>query len=368
MKIIILAVLGGAGTLALLGGAAVGFLDARPPLSREKLEELFRQGNYKDAYDGYRTLALDPKDDPKQVGQDLSNAIQCLAQLGRVDEIDDFREAVIADPQGELAVAPVGRRVYLSDGESLRLHRRRQVPSRAASGRRPVRRAPSSAIGPAPCSFWPRGWIECGRIPIAPACGPLLPHARRRCSSSVPAGGRGGSRASRRSIRFPITRSQFGYLGRSGCGGPVDADGHAGLLPRAADLSEARNDGERWRWALAQAVEARRRQLNAARLSLRTSCSASSARRRWPRWVFPAPRKTASRRTPAPSPWTRSATRKRSPAWPPASSVSRCPTSSTRSRSTSGSPTTQDGHGEEALTQLASIFENRRQFDRAADS
>ena len=71
MKTIILAVLGVVGSLVLLGSAAVGFFDARPPASREKLEELFRQGNFKDAYDGYRALALDPKDDPLRVGQDL---------------------------------------------------------------------------------------------------------------------------------------------------------------------------------------------------------------------------------------------------------------------------------------------------------
>ena len=54
-----------------------------------------QQGNYKDAYEGFRKLALDPQDDPRQVGDDLNMAVQCLQHLNRVDEIDDFREEVI---------------------------------------------------------------------------------------------------------------------------------------------------------------------------------------------------------------------------------------------------------------------------------
>ena len=61
MRYIIFAVLGVAGSLILVGGAAVGFLDARPPVSREKALELLRQGNYKDAYDAYRRLRWTPR-------------------------------------------------------------------------------------------------------------------------------------------------------------------------------------------------------------------------------------------------------------------------------------------------------------------
>src|SRR5207237_647984 len=53
-------------------------------------------GNYKDAYEILRKLALDPKDDPMQVGKDLDLAVECQRQLDNIAEIDDFREAVIA--------------------------------------------------------------------------------------------------------------------------------------------------------------------------------------------------------------------------------------------------------------------------------
>src|SRR5262245_50925764 len=63
---------------------------------RERCDKLFASGNYKEAYEGYRRLALDPKTDPARVGGDLERAIECLGKLGRTDEIDAFRDAVIA--------------------------------------------------------------------------------------------------------------------------------------------------------------------------------------------------------------------------------------------------------------------------------
>lgn len=63
---------------------------------REQLQKVYQAGNYKDAFEGLKALALDPKNDGAEVGNDLSLAINCLNNLGRVDEIDPFRESVIA--------------------------------------------------------------------------------------------------------------------------------------------------------------------------------------------------------------------------------------------------------------------------------
>src|SRR5436305_7841179 len=64
--------------------------------TRDSATKAYNAGNYKDAYQVLRKLALDPKDDPMQVGKDLDLAVDCQRQLGNIDEIDDFREAVIA--------------------------------------------------------------------------------------------------------------------------------------------------------------------------------------------------------------------------------------------------------------------------------
>ena len=82
---------------ALAGLYLVRAADSETPRQkRAKLIQAHKDGNFKVAYDGLRLLALDPKDDADQVGNDLDLAITCLQQLGRSDEIDEFREGVIA--------------------------------------------------------------------------------------------------------------------------------------------------------------------------------------------------------------------------------------------------------------------------------
>ncbi len=77
---------------------AVLLIAADPPAQQGKRDSLVKAmtaGNYKDAYDGFRKLALDPQDEPLKVGEDLTNGLQCLQYLGRSDEMDEFRESVI---------------------------------------------------------------------------------------------------------------------------------------------------------------------------------------------------------------------------------------------------------------------------------
>ncbi|HEY2249975.1 MAG TPA: hypothetical protein VGH74_02900, partial [Planctomycetaceae bacterium] len=62
---------------------------------RAEFRKAFDAGNYKIAYEGYRKLALNPQDDRMGVAGDLQAAVSALQQLGRTDEIDPFREAVI---------------------------------------------------------------------------------------------------------------------------------------------------------------------------------------------------------------------------------------------------------------------------------
>src|SRR5579883_2129828 len=86
--------------VALVALSAVTWrLAAGAPSADEKRQALYKAaqaGNFKDAYEGLKKLALDPQDDPLKVSEDLRQAITCLQRLGRVDEIDTFREGVIA--------------------------------------------------------------------------------------------------------------------------------------------------------------------------------------------------------------------------------------------------------------------------------
>ena len=65
---------------------------ANQPSDRERFDKLFADGNFKDAYDGYRRLALDPKTEPNRVATDLRQAVLCLTGSGDLDEADAFLE------------------------------------------------------------------------------------------------------------------------------------------------------------------------------------------------------------------------------------------------------------------------------------
>jgi tetratricopeptide (TPR) repeat protein len=69
-------------------------------LTAEQAQKLMQAGNYKEAYEAFRARALDPVAKAEQVGSDLQQATQCLQNLARTDEIDDFREAVIKQHAG----------------------------------------------------------------------------------------------------------------------------------------------------------------------------------------------------------------------------------------------------------------------------
>jgi hypothetical protein len=80
--------------VALLIGAAPGEPLADAAL-REKAEKIMRDGNYKEAFDLYQKLVLNPADNPVLVGNDLHGAIACLNQINRTAENDSFREKAV---------------------------------------------------------------------------------------------------------------------------------------------------------------------------------------------------------------------------------------------------------------------------------
>src|SRR3954471_3797412 len=53
MRMINLTFVGMLGSLLLMAGLAVGYFRAEPPGRRAQLDELLKQGNYKEAYEGF---------------------------------------------------------------------------------------------------------------------------------------------------------------------------------------------------------------------------------------------------------------------------------------------------------------------------
>ena len=89
--------------LSAAGAIAAGFLafstSAAAPSgsgeTRQEMQTLFTQGNYKDAYEGFHQLVMDPQTEPRQVGSDLGMCVQCLQRLNRLGEVDALLEDAV---------------------------------------------------------------------------------------------------------------------------------------------------------------------------------------------------------------------------------------------------------------------------------
>src|SRR5210317_2203870 len=79
---------------------------------RKQAQIAFQDGNWKVAYQSYRKLCLEPANDPKMVGNDLLQAWQCLRNLNRLNELDGFREDVIAKHRDNWRLLQAAARSY----------------------------------------------------------------------------------------------------------------------------------------------------------------------------------------------------------------------------------------------------------------
>ncbi|MFP6750229.1 MAG: hypothetical protein VB855_01010, partial [Pirellulaceae bacterium] len=57
---------------------------------RASAQTAMKNGNFKDAYDLFRTICLSEQADGAVVARDYTNAVTCLNQLGRLTEFDDL--------------------------------------------------------------------------------------------------------------------------------------------------------------------------------------------------------------------------------------------------------------------------------------
>ena len=250
-------------------GVAMG-RRADNPASRERADKLFIQGNFKDAYDAFRALALDPQTDPGRVGSDLQRAIQCLERLGRVDEIDAFREAVIAVHHANWRLLQAAAESYLNDsqhGGTLIAGKFHRGPHRGggqyvSSYERDRSRALQLLV---------EGLDRAKSDPErSAAAGYLMTLARAIM------GNRTTSDAWRLQSKTPLDvladydTNLYHYWGggQQSAGAPVEPDGTPVYYRVPESFEKAKNDGERWRWALIQAIEVNPALLNTTRLTL----------------------------------------------------------------------------------------------------
>ena len=227
-------------------------MDAATTPERSSLRALstkaMNDGNFKSAYVGFNKLLLDPGTDLKQVCNDLNYAVNCLNRLGRLSEFDELIEAAINIRPTNWRFLRVASQRYRSIN-----HHGDVIGDKFQRGNRRNRGKYSNSY-------------ERDRVRSLQ----LLEKARELCDDE-PAAERGqllyeyasaiqSGLGSLNSWRLQI-KTDLSWLpdleenywrGYRNEGAPVDADGNPVLHRIPLTFEAATSDGERWRWLLAE--------------------------------------------------------------------------------------------------------------------
>jgi uncharacterized protein YfaS (alpha-2-macroglobulin family) len=246
---------GGLSLMLILAVAALWLVAADPSAQdtrRKSLKKTAEAGNYKDAYDGLRKLALDPKDDRLEVGRDLDLAVHCLQHLGRSDEIDEFREAVIDVHKknwrllqaAALNYTHTEHFGYIVAGKFYRGNKRGGGRYVSAMQRDRVRAL----------QLMQQALEQTKTETDKSALSQFFLHF-----ANVVLTGGGSYEPWRLQYLTDLTQLpdyEEGYYGYGGTQtAPVDADGNPVFHRLPKSYEAAQSDGERWRWMLAEAAE-----------------------------------------------------------------------------------------------------------------
>ncbi len=233
---------------------------------RAQAQKLFKQGNWKEALAVFRKLCLETDNDPKLVSQDLHSTAQCYQRLGRQNELDAFREAVIKRHANNWRLLYGAAQNYLSYN-----HWGFIVAGKFRRG--------NNRGGGQYANSWERDRVRSLQLMNAATQQIKGEPASREVAgfyskfASMYLRYRGYSAAWRLQYlsdlsKLPDYEPGYGYYGHRGSrGAPVDSEGNPiyHKLPKSYDA--ARTDGERWRWLLLQAMEADSNQTHSVMLS-----------------------------------------------------------------------------------------------------
>jgi uncharacterized protein YfaS (alpha-2-macroglobulin family) len=243
-------------------GLGVWHLAAGNPPEAERRAALVKQfeaGNFKDAYQGLRALTLDPACDPAKVGADLQLALRCLERLAKVHDIDEYREAVIkthaqnwrllfeaaksyitVQHDGFLIAGKFERGGHRGGGQYMNASQRDRVRAlQLMQQGLELAGKDDDKVAAAEFHFQFANYVLNGPDGHEPWRLQYLTDLTKL--PDYDEGYRNYGRGRR-----------GGFVSVSSNGAPVDADGTPvyHLMPKS--YAEAKSDGERWRWLLAQ--------------------------------------------------------------------------------------------------------------------
>jgi hypothetical protein len=240
--------------LLLLGVFVAGAMSAAPsPAETRKMsQKLMNDGNWKDAYEGFHKLCLDQDNDPQQVGDDLARAIQCLNNLGRTKEIDGLLAGTITAHKDNWRLLLAAAQQYVGiDHQGFLI---------AGAFERGQHRGGGKVVNA----------VERDRVRALQLLQQAIPLTQKDDRkpevaqfflnlSEILLSNRGVHEAWRLQTLTPLDQlpdydeGSFGF--REYIGAPVNAAGEPIFYTTPKSWEAADSDGQRWRWAQEQAIE-----------------------------------------------------------------------------------------------------------------
>lgn len=231
--------------------AAAGRSDERT--SRDRAVELMKEGNFKEAYDIFSRLTLDPGTARAQVPGDLQAAVKCLHSLNRQKEFDEFVEKAVKVHEknrqllwraaqaytrtqhwGYMVSGRFERGPHRGGGQYAQCHERDR-----ARAMQIMEKAMQIAVRYAERDLVSRFYTAFADMIVTFRSG----HESWRLQVLTDLG------------TLPDYREGY-YYGSSAGGAPVDEAGNPVFHKVPESWESAGSDGERWRWLLMTALEA----------------------------------------------------------------------------------------------------------------
>ncbi|MFI4875404.1 MAG: MG2 domain-containing protein, partial [Blastopirellula sp. JB062] len=234
-----------------LAGQIGTFVVEDSPIDFAQLDKLYRDGNYKEAYEKGRPLFLNPDSDPQEIRSHLYQMVSSLQQLSRIDETEDFLEQVVAaHPQQWRVLTGVAAQYQTLT------HYGQMIDNQFVRGRRNRAQWVNS--------------IDRDRVRALQLYEQAMPLVAQEADKKEVAGFyqdlarfliQGRSHGESWRLQYLTETDELpdyeeGYArGGQTQGAPVDEAGEPIFYQQPKSWKDAADDGQRWRWALAMMVE-----------------------------------------------------------------------------------------------------------------
>ncbi|MBI1310729.1 alpha-2-macroglobulin [bacterium] len=223
--------------------------------TRKQSHQAFKEGNWADALAGFQKLAGNPASDENKVPEDLRQAVDCQNRLGRQVEFDKLiEETITAHSKSWRVLREAGRRYrdayhfgFVVSGEFERGGHRGNGRQANAFERDRVRSL----------QLFDQAWqlaveSEASNDEIRMI---VDEYAQAIRSASQNAGGWTLQRLTDLETLPDYEEGYwYGYRGPQSSGAPADADGNPVFYSVPESFAAATSDGERWRWLLTEAA------------------------------------------------------------------------------------------------------------------